>query len=189
MAARMQPIPSAQFRADTPTWASPLQALPTGVQRGQPSGAVTACKKHPSCIQGSPSTLNERSSDFKVVFQAGTWVPGWGCPNQGPTFYNSYLRVSSSSLSRDPHNKGGTWISLHDNFSRTCQVLGTWAAESDRSAPHLEKLASSWVPRRRTQSQVAQRLAEGSEPIPEHVSSVSHPNPSTVLHVLEAPGR
>ena len=68
-------------------------------------------------------------------------------------------------------------------------MLGTWAAESDRSAPHLEKLASSWVPRRRTQSQVAQRLAEGSEPIPEHVSSVSHPNPSTVLHVLEAPGR
>lgn len=84
--------------------------------------------------------------------------------------------MSLSTLSGDPHNRAGMCISLHDNFSRTCQVLSTWAAESDQ-LPTFKKHASS----SHSQGSVTcQRL--------QHVSSISHPNPGTILHIREAPG-
>lgn len=92
MAARMQPIPSAQFRADTPTWASPHQALPAGVQRGHPPGAVTACKKHLSCI------LPHSASILLISRWFSRQAPGYqdgGAPSRGQRF-----TISTSEL---PH--------------------------------------------------------------------------------------
>ena len=60
------------------------------------------------------------------------------------------------------------WISLHDNFSRTCQVLGTWASESDQ----LPTLKKHTFPSHSQGSVTCQRL----EPRLEHGSSISHPN-------------
>lgn len=147
---------------------APLGASPPGLHRrgamGPQFSAPTACKKLPSF---HALALNKHSSGNK--------------DGDAPT---------RDSEAEAAHLSQHCAISTSECPYLPCHViLTTGQACGLHSMPISAGPLRGWAPGQLSQTSFPlSRLGDLSKARLEHVSSISHPNPATTLHILEAPG-